>query len=155
MDLITIGIGPSSSHTVGPMRAAAHFSETAVSYGTPERVMCHLFGSLVSTGKGHATDTAILLALSGWLPDRIDPEQIASIFTEMRATHSLNLSGLADIVFDPDRDLLFMMGSFYRNTQMEWSLKPITVLGNRTRQPTSQSEGGRSLALTSLRAAVI
>ena len=92
-DLFTIGIGPSSSHTVGPMRAAVHFAEQAVSYGQPSRVVCKLYGSLALTGKGHATDTAILVGLSGWLPDRIDPEAIAPLVTEIRATQNLKLAG--------------------------------------------------------------
>ena len=111
-DLFTIGIGPSSSHTVGPMRAAVHFAEQAASYGQPTRVVCRLYGSLALTGKGHATDIAILVGLSGWLPDRIDPEAIAPLVTEIRATQSLKLAGLFDIVFDPETDLQFMMGEF-------------------------------------------
>ena len=111
-DLFTIGIGPSSSHTVGPMRAAVHFAEQAASHGQPLRVVCKLYGSLALTGKGHATDTAILIGLSGWLPDRIDPEAIAPLVTEIRATQSLKLAGLYDIAFDPEGDLQFMMGQF-------------------------------------------
>lgn len=60
-DLFTIGIGPSSSHTVGPMRAALQFMESLPA--APERVQCELFGSLALTGRGHATDTAVLLGL--------------------------------------------------------------------------------------------
>lgn len=111
-DLFTIGIGPSSSHTVGPMRAAVHFAENAASFGKPEHVIARLYGSLALTGKGHATDTAVLLGLSGWLPDRIDPADIAPLITEIRATQSLRLAGVCDIVFDPQTDVQFMMGEF-------------------------------------------
>ncbi|ESQ91141.1 L-serine ammonia-lyase [Asticcacaulis benevestitus] len=111
-DLFTIGIGPSSSHTVGPMRAAVHFAEQAVATATPTRVICQLYGSLALTGKGHATDTAVLVGLCGWLPDRVDPEAIAPLVTEIRATQSLKLAGVSDIVFDPEIDLQFMMGEF-------------------------------------------
>ena len=111
-DLFTIGIGPSSSHTVGPMRAAVHFAEQAASFGAPKRLICRLYGSLALTGKGHATDTAILLGLSGWLPDRIDPAHIETIVDDIRANYSLKLAGLFDIPFDPVADLQFMMGEF-------------------------------------------
>jgi L-serine dehydratase len=111
-DLFTIGIGPSSSHTVGPMRAGVHFGEQAVAHGKPVRVICQLYGSLALTGKGHATDTAVLVGLSGWLPDRIDPSAIAPLVTDIRATHSLKLARQTDIVFDPENDLQFMMGEF-------------------------------------------
>ena len=111
-DLFTIGIGPSSSHTVGPMRAAVHFAEQAVARGAPTRVICQLYGSLALTGKGHATDTAVLVGLSGWLPDRIDPTAIAPLVTDIRATQSLKLAGVTDIIFDPQTDLQFMMGEF-------------------------------------------
>ena len=74
VDLFTIGIGPSSSHTVGPMRAAAAFAdqvlvEADLGAGPPLSVSCALYGSLALTGRGHATDVAVLLGLSGWLPD--------------------------------------------------------------------------------------
>src|SRR5512141_3512698 len=79
VDLFTIGIGPSSSHTVGPMRAAHAFAVEALERGAPASVRCDLFGSLALTGRGHATDHAVLLGLSGWLPETIDPDQITSI----------------------------------------------------------------------------
>ena len=111
-DLFTIGIGPSSSHTVGPMRAACHFAAQAASRGRPDRLICRLYGSLALTGKGHATDTAILIGLSGWLPDQIAPEAITPLEQVIRSTHTLKLSGEIDVVFDPKTDLLFMMGEF-------------------------------------------
>ena len=111
-DLFTIGIGPSSSHTVGPMRAAQHFAGRATAIGVPERVVCRLYGSLALTGKGHATDRAILLGLSGWLPEQIDPEAIAGIVADIETTHTLTLAGKASVAFSPATDLLFMMGEF-------------------------------------------
>ncbi len=111
-DLFTIGIGPSSSHTVGPMRAAVHFAESAASLGQPVRVTAKLYGSLALTGKGHATDTAILIGLSGWLPDRIDPAEIEPLITEIRSTYYLKLAGLFDVEFDAEKDIQFMMGEF-------------------------------------------
>ncbi|MFM1783564.1 MAG: hypothetical protein RIS14_1317, partial [Pseudomonadota bacterium] len=79
-DLFKIGIGPSSSHTVGPMRAAARFVERwLVEEGhlsACRRIKAELFGSLALTGKGHGSDKAILLGLEGQWPNRIDPDTI-------------------------------------------------------------------------------
>ncbi|ESQ73915.1 L-serine ammonia-lyase [Asticcacaulis sp. AC402] len=111
-DLFTIGVGPSSSHTVGPMRAAQHFAEKLSDRGAPVRVVCRLYGSLALTGKGHATDTAVLLGLSGWLPDRIDPEMIGSMVENIRSHKHLTFGGHHSLTFDPETDLLFRMGEF-------------------------------------------
>ncbi|HEY0412391.1 MAG TPA: serine dehydratase beta chain, partial [Allosphingosinicella sp.] len=76
-DLFKIGVGPSSSHTMGPMTAACRFVETLSQKGLiarTERIQAELFGSLALTGKGHATDRAVLLGLSGERPDRVDPD---------------------------------------------------------------------------------
>src|SRR5882672_5123630 len=83
-DLFTIGIGPSSSHTVGPMRAAASFAVLATLQGEPASLMCELFGSLALTGKGHGTDTAVMLGLSGWLPEDVEPQRVADIVANIR-----------------------------------------------------------------------
>src|SRR5450759_2741511 len=77
-DLFKIGLGPSSSHTVGPMRAAGRFAHELAASGKLEqtaRVVVDLYGSLALTGRGHTTDRAILLGLSGEAPDRIEPDQ--------------------------------------------------------------------------------
>ena len=76
-ELFKIGVGPSSSHTVGPMKAAAAFAAGLVERGAIERVAtveARLFGSLAFTGKGHATDKAVILGLSGLTPDTVDPD---------------------------------------------------------------------------------
>src|SRR5713101_662346 len=78
-DLFKIGLGPSSSHTVGPMRAAGRFAHELAASGKLEeaaRVVVDLYGSLALTGRGHNTDRAILLGLSGEVPDRIEPDQV-------------------------------------------------------------------------------
>src|SRR5262249_28729687 len=106
-DLFTIGVGPSSSHTVGPMRAAAAFADLALAEGRPERVACELYGSLALTGKGHATDIAVLLGLSGWLPERVDPNEIPTLVERIRTTRTLNLGGAQPIAFDESTDLVF------------------------------------------------
>jgi len=116
-DLFTIGIGPSSSHTVGPMRAAADFAaritgSVALGRGKPLRVVCRLYGSLALTGKGHATDRAILLGLSGYLPETVDPERIAPVVEAIAANHWLTMGGVHGMAFTPADDLLFLMGEF-------------------------------------------
>ena len=117
VDLFTIGIGPSSSHTVGPMRAAAAFADLALTEGAlgegpPVSVACELFGSLALTGRGHATDIAILLGLSGWLPDRIDPAAIPALVSDIREQRRLSLGGHHAVPFDEAGQLVFRFGEF-------------------------------------------
>ena len=104
-DLFKIGVGPSSSHTMGPMTAAADFADRVA--GRAMRVEVSLFGSLALTGKGHATDRAILLGLAGNRPAGIDPDAADAAVELMRATGQLALGGVAEIAFDEPRDLLF------------------------------------------------
>ena len=87
-DLFKIGIGPSSSHTVGPMKAGCTFTLRLQQAGLLDRVerLCvTLFGSLAHTGRGHGTDKAILLGLQGEMPDRIDPDTIDATLHSIRA----------------------------------------------------------------------
>jgi L-serine dehydratase len=95
-DIFKIGIGPSSSHTVGPMKAAKAFLESAPG---ASRYRVTLFGSLAWTGKGHGTDSAILLGLEGYEPETIDPDAIDGILAELRAR------GHIDIDFNYEREL--------------------------------------------------
>src|SRR5215470_350468 len=94
-DLFKIGLGPSSSHTVGPMRAAARFVHEALAgkLESVERVVIDLYGSLALTGRGHGTDRAVLLGLSGDAPDKIDPDQVEPKVRRIRDTQSLRLDG--------------------------------------------------------------
>jgi len=110
-DLFTIGIGPSSSHTVGPMRAAASFAVLAVLHGAPIGLRCELFGSLALTGKGHATDTAVMLGLSGWLPEEVAPDKVADIVANISNTETLLLGGKKPVVFRQE-DIIFRRGEF-------------------------------------------
>lgn len=112
MDLFTIGIGPSSSHTVGPMRAARLFMDSLPAQ--PVRVSCDLYGSLALTGRGHATDTAILLGLSGYSPEALDPDAIPAILAAIRTDGRIRAGSAHDqwIAFEEARDLLFHMGEF-------------------------------------------
>ncbi len=109
-DLYKIGVGPSSSHTMGPMRAACRFVRGLAERGLLARVVrvqAELYGSLALTGQGHATDRAVLLGLAGNEPATVDPatmdQTIASIRTQMR----LPLNGQSVIAFDETHDLLF------------------------------------------------
>jgi len=110
-DLFKIGIGPSSSHTVGPMRAAARFTSRWLEQeGVLEevvRVRVELFGSLALTGRGHGTDKAVLMGLSGEWPDRIDPDIIAPALAQIRESKQLALLGRKLVAFDEKTDLVF------------------------------------------------
>jgi len=110
-DLFKIGIGPSSSHTVGPMRAAVRFCsrwlEEPGRLRDCARVRVELFGSLALTGRGHGTDKAVLLGLEGAWPDQIDPDTIAPTLERIRAEKRVNLLGEHAIAFDEKRDLVF------------------------------------------------
>jgi L-serine dehydratase len=109
-DLYKIGIGPSSSHTMGPMRAAFRFvhglAESKLLNRT-SRVQADLYGSLALTGIGHATDRAVLLGLSGYEAATVDPEAIGRVVAEIREAHRLSLAGTQSIHFDEATDLLF------------------------------------------------
>ncbi len=106
LEFFSIGIGPSSSHTVGPMRAAANFAASLE--GKPlSRVVCKLYGSLAATGKGHGTDRAIILGLLGELPEKADIDQIQAKLDRVRDTGTLQLPDGREIAFDASKDLDF------------------------------------------------
>ncbi|WP_199439372.1 L-serine ammonia-lyase [Umezawaea beigongshangensis] len=108
-DLFSVGIGPSSSHTVGPMRAAAMFVDRLRERGlldSAARVHVELFGSLGATGHGHGSPKAVLLGLEGELPELVDPVACADRVEQIRAGRRLRLGGTHEIVFDADRHLV-------------------------------------------------
>jgi L-serine dehydratase len=110
-DLFKIGVGPSSSHTMGPMTAACRFAQGLARSGRLDevaRIGVDLYGSLALTGKGHATDRAVLLGLSGMRPDGICPDEADATVAEVRARGRIRLAGLRDIPFDEARDLRFL-----------------------------------------------
>ncbi len=110
-DLFKIGMGPSSSHTVGPMRAARQFVarlQHADLLANTVTVRCWLHGSLGATGKGHASDVAVLLGLCGHEPDTVDVDQIPALLAEIRSNKRLSLGGEHGIAFNEKEDLLFM-----------------------------------------------
>jgi L-serine dehydratase len=112
-ELFKIGIGPSSSHTVGPMRAALRFVAELPSLSSVARVQIDLYGSLAHTGLGHSTDRAILLGLSGQQPDRVDPALIDTIIATIRASRTLTLGHSHPIAFNEPTDLLFHRDQMY------------------------------------------
>lgn len=109
-DLFSIGIGPSSSHTVGPMKAACQFVNMLVSeqkLSQVAHIKVELFGSLAFTGKGHGTDHAILIGLENHLPDEVDPRIIKPRSEEIISQRKLNLAGQKDITFDYPTEMIF------------------------------------------------
>ncbi len=112
-DLFKIGIGPSSSHTVGPMEAARRFVERLKRDGLLDRtagLRCDLFGSLAYTGVGHGTVSAVLLGLEGEHPETVDPTHLGVRAQEIAETRSLRLAGARGIVFDPETDVVARKG---------------------------------------------
>jgi L-serine dehydratase len=110
-DIFKIGIGPSSSHTMGPMTAARRFltADLPSLPSRPHRVSVSLHGSLAFTGHGHGTDRAVALGLLGYAPDLIDPDHIEPALADLRREKSLR-GPAAGIQFDPDCDILFDAG---------------------------------------------
>ncbi|WP_370971696.1 L-serine ammonia-lyase [Amycolatopsis sp. cg9] len=105
-DLFSIGIGPSSSHTVGPMRAALTFVDgLGDELARTSRVQAELFGSLGATGFGHGSDKAVLLGLSGERPEEIDTDVVPVRIAEIRESGRLKVRGTHEIAFDEDTDL--------------------------------------------------
>jgi L-serine dehydratase len=110
-DLFSIGIGPSSSHTVGPMLAANAFLQRLKQENTLEqitRIKIELYGSLALTGKGHGTDKAVLNGLEGQVPDSVMPDSMIPRMHEIIATSTLRLGGIKDIHFNDTQDFLFL-----------------------------------------------
>jgi L-serine dehydratase len=108
-ELFKIGIGPSSSHTIGPMKAADAFVRSlakAGSLGAVARVRVDLYGSLAWTGRGHSTDKAVILGLSGEKPETVDPDRADELVAAIEKTHSLPLGGKTPVAFHAERDIV-------------------------------------------------
>ncbi|WP_262692777.1 L-serine ammonia-lyase [Kordiimonas aestuarii] len=108
LDLFNIGIGPSSSHTVGPMKAAREFVEKLDEDGLldkTDRLVTKLYGSLGATGRGHGSDGAVILGLMGECPREVDVEGIPTIIKNARENKILNLMGKKPVKFEEDTDL--------------------------------------------------
>lgn len=112
-DLFTIGIGPSSSHTVGPMRAAKRFVERLERSGVLDqvaRLRLEMYGSLGATGRGHGTDRAVLMGLEGETPEDIDPGAMSARVQRIHDDKEIRLLGRRVLPFDTVRDLAFLRG---------------------------------------------
>ncbi|HVR08287.1 MAG TPA: L-serine ammonia-lyase [Thermoanaerobaculia bacterium] len=134
-ELFTIGIGPSSSHTVGPMRAARRFAQRLEREGLLSdlaRLRVELFGSLAMTGKGHGTDRAVILGLEGETPEEVDPAWMPRRVAEIRAEGRLRLLGLREVAFDEKEDLV-------------WNRKQLLPLHSNGMQFAAFDGGGRTL----------
>lgn len=111
-DLFSIGLGPSSSHTVGPMKAACAFVEKLAQgnkcLNQISRLQVELFGSLALTGRGHGTDIAILNGLEGWLPEVVNPDEVAPRVKRIIESCEIQLGGKKNISFFEKADLLFL-----------------------------------------------
>ena len=122
-DMFKIGIGPSSSHTMGPMRAAHRFLLGLEEKGCLDkttRIKIDLYGSLALTGIGHGTDKALLLGLEGDLPDTVDPDSIEPRLLKIRAENKLMLMGKFPLSFTQKNDIYFGDGvETTRDTQHE------------------------------------
>jgi L-serine dehydratase len=110
-DIFKVGIGPSSSHTMGPMRAAREFALSLQRDGllqATSEIAVRLYGSLALTGAGHGTDRAVLAGLEGGQPETIDPDSIEPTLARIRSSGRLRLLGTHEIAFDEPMQLLFM-----------------------------------------------
>jgi L-serine dehydratase len=106
-DIIKIGIGPSSSHTMGPWRAAQMFLETFSDLSEIQEISIYLYGSLAKTGMGHGTDVAILMGLSGFDYTKIDTNTIPQKIAEIKKQKNILLNGKFDLIFDYKKHLIF------------------------------------------------
>ena len=109
-ELFKVGIGPSSSHTVGPMKAALAFVQSLSDAGSLARtanVVVDLYGSLAWTGKGHGTDKAVVLGLAGFDPATVDPDAADTVMAESQAAGTLRLAGTQPVAFDPKTAIRF------------------------------------------------
>ncbi|MBQ1044272.1 MULTISPECIES: L-serine ammonia-lyase [unclassified Micromonospora] len=144
-DLFSVGIGPSSSHTVGPMRAARTFVAGLKADGQladVARVRAELFGSLGATGHGHGSDRAVLLGLEGEVPETVDTDSVGPRVERIRTQRRLELFGSQGIDFDPDADLVL-----HRRRSLPYHPNGMTfaaydAAGNEVRTRTYYSVGG-------------
>jgi len=110
-DIFKIGVGPSSSHTVGPMKAARQFAlGLANTRHQVARIQVTLHGSLAYTGKGHGTDSAVILGLMGCQPDTLDPDDVEGMLRAVHESARMTVPGIGDIEFSPNDDLVFEYG---------------------------------------------
>lgn len=148
-DIFKIGIGPSSSHTMGPMTAAARFlgdlrggREREPGAGDVASVTATLHGSLAFTGKGHATDRAIILGLMGYLPDTLNPDDAEGLEQTVKTEKRIMPSGLPPLNFNPDTDIIFDYGPALKGHANGLVLRAFDAAGRLFMQETYFSVGG-------------
>jgi L-serine dehydratase len=144
-DLFKIGIGPSSSHTVGPMLAAFRFVERLAAAGILDqvgRVCVDLYGSLALTGRGHATDKAVILGLAGERPDTVDPDAVEPLVARVRSQQVLPLAGKFSIPFHEATDLVFHERESLPRHPNGIRLRAFTTGGESLADETCYSVGG-------------
>ena len=142
-DLFKVGIGPSSSHTMGPMVAAARFLETMRASPFHFRgLRALLHGSLAFTGVGHATDRATILGLAGFAPDTYDAEKAETVLAGIRETRTIDAPGLGTLAFDPGKDLTFDYGPALPGHANGMILKATDAQGDVILEETYYSIGG-------------
>lgn len=142
-DIFKVGVGPSSSHTMGPMVAAARFLDRL--RNSPfhaHGLRASLHGSLAFTGVGHATDRATILGLAGFLPDTYDAEKAEATLHQIRMDRRISPPGLGDLVFDPERDLTFDYGPALPGHANGMILRATDAQGDVILQETYYSIGG-------------
>jgi len=147
-DVFKIGVGPSSSHTMGPMIAAARFLDELRAgrnripgAGPPVAVSCRLHGSLAVTGKGHATDRAVMLGMMGFAPDTMDAAAAEAALSRLEARKVATPEGL-ELRFDPDRDLVFDYGPAHQLHPNALTFEAQDAVGALAHRETYHSIGG-------------
>ncbi len=143
-DLFSIGVGPSSSHTVGPMRAGVDFATRLAAAGVLDRVArvtCSLYGSLGATGLGHGTPDAVVAGLRGLSPESCDPADVRRAWSDWTDGSSLPLNGTHDIVFAKD-DITFEPRTRLPGHPNAMTLRALDADGNHVAQETYYSVGG-------------
>ena len=144
-DLFSIGIGPSSSHTVGPMRAAQQFADSLQQEGQiaqVARVKIDLYGSLGATGKGHGSDKAVMLGLEGDLPESVDTEAVETRLESIRAARRLNLFGEHLVGFNEKKDLIMHRRESLPFHSNGMTFRAFNSAGEEIRAATFYSVGG-------------
>ena len=156
-ELFKIGIGPSSSHTVGPMVAARRFLALAAAASLPDtgRLSVSLHGSLAFTGKGHGTDRAVVLGLAGEAPDRIDPDRVDAVLAAMTVARRISLSNGQTLSFDPARDVIFDFGPALPGHSNGMSFRILDDDNNTLLAETYYSIGGGFVQTEAERAAAV
>ena len=149
LDVFRIGIGPSSSHTVGPIRIAKRFGESLRRKDRlrkTSRIVVELQGSLALTGKGHATPKAVILGLLGFEPETLNPNTADADVAKVYADKTLDLLGEQPISFDPETDLIFDYETPAELHPNGMKLTAYTAKGKRLRRQTYYSTGGGFIA---------